>query len=113
MRCDGSGTRTRPTGSSAFPEVKCPKCDYYGSPVKRWDEWYIRAHRVVIDPEGEEVIAAVAKATGNENYELQRLLDRAQAEMLSAAAGRPWFAGIVIQALNAVQDYFGKEAASA
>ena len=45
--CDGSGRRATPTGSTAFPEVKCPLCHFYASPIKRYGDWQIRAHRPV------------------------------------------------------------------
>lgn len=56
--CEGSGRRTSPTGSTAFPEVKCPCCHYYAAPVKKYGEHQIRSHRAVkTDPYPEEVTA--------------------------------------------------------
>lgn len=45
--CPGSGSRVRPTGSSAFPEIKCSHCAAYLSPVKRYGDWQMRSHRPV------------------------------------------------------------------
>ena len=45
--CEGGGRRTTPTGSSAFPEVKCPCCYFEASPVKKYGEHFIRSHRPV------------------------------------------------------------------
>lgn len=53
--CPGSGRRVRPTGSTAFPEVKCPECHYWASPVKKYGDHQIRSHRrVVNDPYAED-----------------------------------------------------------
>jgi hypothetical protein len=54
-QCEGSGRRVAPTGSSAFPEVKCPFCHYWASPVKKYGDYQIRSHREVkTDPYAEE-----------------------------------------------------------
>lgn len=45
--CPGSGKRTSPTGSTAFPEVKCPECHYWASPAKKYGDYQIRSHRPV------------------------------------------------------------------
>jgi hypothetical protein len=43
-RCPGSGMRVTATGSSAFPEVHCPKCAAYLPPVRKYGEVLMRAH---------------------------------------------------------------------
>jgi hypothetical protein len=45
--CEGSGARVSAPTSSAFPEEKCPQCDFYGSPVQKYGEWYMRSHKPV------------------------------------------------------------------
>ena len=64
--CEGSGRRTTPTGSSAFPEVKCPFCHYWASPVKQYaDEYVIRSHRrFVNDPYREDDVPAEREERG-------------------------------------------------
>lgn len=42
--CPGSGRRTQATGSSAFPEVRCPRCERYVVPVVKEWETTIRSH---------------------------------------------------------------------
>lgn len=43
--CAGVGRRVTPTGSSAFPEVPCPVCGHYASPVRKYGETLVRFHR--------------------------------------------------------------------
>lgn len=45
--CPGSGRRVQPTGSTAFPEVRCAECAAYLPPVERYGETFMRSHRRV------------------------------------------------------------------